>query len=104
MSNYILEGKQPKQVDDILEWATWFETGDRIVEQTQIGGVKISTVFLGIDYQYGEGEPLLFETMIFGGDDDEYQERYSTWDEAVKGHQFACEKVKEKLNQKNENT
>ncbi|KKN76361.1 hypothetical protein LCGC14_0370470 [marine sediment metagenome] len=36
---------------------------------------------------------LVFETMIFGGEDDGYQDRYSTWDEAVKGHRFACEKV-----------
>ena len=91
--NYILVGKEPKQIYDILEWARWFETSNRIVEQTQIGDVKVSTVFVGIDYSFGGGEPLLFETMIFGGAEDGYQDRYSTWDEAVKGHQFACEKV-----------
>jgi hypothetical protein len=91
--NYILVGKEPKQIEDILEWARQFETSNRIVEQTQIGDVLISTVFRGIDHSFGGGEPLLFETMIFGGAEDGYQERYSTWDEAVKGHKFACEKV-----------
>jgi len=93
MNNYILEGKQPKKVDDILEWAKSFETQSRIVEQTNIGDIKVSTVFLGIDHSFNRGKPILFETMIFGGDEDGYQERYSTWDEAVDGHKFACEKV-----------
>ena len=29
----------------------------------------------------------------FGGEHDQYQERYCTWDEAEKGHQIACELV-----------
>lgn len=96
MKKYILVGKEPKQVDDIMEWAKSFEGSDRTVEKTTIGDVDISTVFLGLDHSFGGGEPLLFETMIFGGDDDGYQERYSTWDEAVKGHKFACKKVSAK--------
>lgn len=91
--NYILEGKIPKQCDDISEWARQFQTQNRIVEQTKIGNVKISTVFLGVDHSFDGGKPLLFETMIFGGDEDGYQERYSTWDEAVIGHKFACNKA-----------
>ena len=94
MSNYILVGKEPKQVNDVLEWASWLETANRIVEQTQFGDVQVSTVFLGLDYSYGEGPPLLFETMIFGGTNDGYQERYCTWDEAEQGHKVACELVK----------
>jgi hypothetical protein len=93
MREYILKGHTPKKVDDLLEWAQWFEKADRTVDKTQIGEVEVSTVFLGLDHSFGGAIPLLFETMIFGGDEDGYQERYSTWDEAVKGHQFACEKV-----------
>jgi hypothetical protein len=33
---------------------------------------------------------LLFETMIFGGEYDMYLERYTTYSEAVDGHQRAC--------------
>ena len=53
----------------------------------------VSTVFLDIDHSFDDGEPLLFETMIFGGENDGYRYQYLTWDDAVKGHQFACEKV-----------
>jgi hypothetical protein len=49
--------------------------------------VEVSTVFLGIDHQYGGGPPLLFETMAFGlPDDDEICERYSTEQQAREGH------------------
>jgi len=67
--NYILNGKTPVQVESITEWAEWFEKGDRIVKQTDIGEVKISTVFLGIDHNFHPNSkaPILFETMVFGG-------------------------------------
>lgn len=54
--------------------------------------ITVSTVFLGIDHNYGpEGPPILFETMIFGGPHNNYQRRYCTWDEAEQGHAQACE-------------
>lgn len=88
---YILEGKTPKPVDDMLEWGQWFETADRRVAFTKMWlGVEVSTVFLGINHQFGCGAPILFETMIFGGDHDEYQERYYTWEESEVGHRQAC--------------
>lgn len=90
---YILVGKEPKPVDDLIEWAKEMERQNRVVEQTQVGDVKISTVFLGLDHSFGGGKPLLFETMIFGGKEDGFQDRYSTWDEAVEGHKKAVELV-----------
>lgn len=42
---YILEDKEPKPVNDLLEWAKAIEGQNRVVEQTQIGDVKVSTVF-----------------------------------------------------------
>ena len=94
VDKYILIGKEPMLVDDLLEWAEWFETADRHVANTVLpSGVRVSTVFLGIDHSFPpstEGEPILFETMIFGGEDDSYQERYSTWEEAEAGHEQAC--------------
>ena len=53
--------------------------------------IRVSTVFLGLDHGFGAEEPVLFETMIFGGEYDEYCERYCTWDEAVEGHAKAVE-------------
>ena len=37
--------------------------------------------------------PILFETMIFGGEHDQYQERYATREEAVEGHARAVAPV-----------
>lgn len=82
---YKLENKiaVPCELD---EWARCLELKTKIVQQTQIGAVEVSTVFLGLDHSYGEGEPLLFETMVFGGDHDEEMWRCSTWVEAVEQH------------------
>lgn len=83
---YILVGREPVPEPDTLKWGKWFETADRIVRRDEIDGVTISTVFLGLDHAFGGGVPLLFETMIFGGEHDGYQTRAHTWDEAVAQH------------------
>ena len=78
---------QPVAVTDILEWGRWFETADRHVADTRLDdGVRISTVFLGIDHQFGDGPPILFETLIFGGPHDQEMFRYATWAQANAGH------------------
>ncbi len=92
---YILEGHEPIECTDLMKWAKWFEKADRHVAKTVIGDIKISTVFLGLNHSFGDGPPVLFETMIFGGDLDEEMWRYSTWEEAETGHQEAVELVKE---------
>lgn len=94
---YILDkDNKPLAVDDVIEWSKWFGTAKRHVAKDKIGDVDISTVFLGINHRFlgDEGEPILFETMIFGGKHDQYQERYCTSDEAVKGHKKAVRLVK----------
>lgn len=90
---YILVGKEPVPEPDLLKWGKWFETADRIVRRDEIDGVRISTVFLGLDHAFGGGVPLLFETMIFGGEHDGYQTRAHSWDEAVGQHLKAKELV-----------
>lgn len=66
----------------------------RRVGETIIGDIKISTVWLGVNHNFGsEGPPLIFESMIFGGNDDlnECQWRYPTFAEAMIGH---CKLIK----------
>lgn len=88
---YTLDGKTPKPTDDLLEFAAFFEVKEnRILEQTYIRDVFVSTVFLGIDHGYRNYEPVLFETMVFGGENDGHQERYKTYDQALKGHHKIC--------------
>lgn len=91
---YILEGKTPVEEPDVLKWASWMAEGDRHVNYTELPNeVNVSTVFLGIDHSFLSDRPILFETMIFGGEHDEFQERYSTWEQAEAGHQKAIELV-----------
>lgn len=93
---YILEGHKVVECDDLMVWAEWFQTADRHVAKTEISNeIKVSTVFLGCDHRFGnEGEPLLFETMVFGGEYDEEMERYTTWEQAEKGHKRWVDKVR----------
>lgn len=75
----------------------------RRVGEDIISGIRISTVFLALDHRfYGdEGPPILFETMIFGGEHDQYQERYCTWNEAVEGHRHAVLLVMKSITKSN---
>ena len=87
---YILDGHTVVVCDNVLQWAMWFKKANRHIDKTIKGEVEVSTVFLGLDHSFGDGAPLLFETMIFGGEHDQYQERYATWEEAEAGHKKAC--------------
>lgn len=90
---YILKDKKIVPVD-LMTWAEWFETAERHVGNDTVGDVQVSTVFLGLNHNlFGNGEPLLFETMIFGGKHDQYQDRCSTYEQAVKMHQKALRLV-----------
>ena len=57
--------------------------------------VQVSTVFLYMDHSFIGGPPLLVETMIFGGLHDNHQVRYTSWEDAEKGHEECCQMVLE---------
>lgn len=90
---YILDKQTPVLCEDLAEWGEFMQSANRIVGKKEKGGTRVSTVFLGLDHSFGEGEPLLFETMVFGGEHDQDGERYSTWQEAEAGQKAMCEKV-----------
>lgn len=76
------------------EWARAYDWSTHLVDCTGNENICVSTVFLGVDHNfYGEGAPLLFETMVFGGEQDGYQMRWSTYDEAVAGHKVITASV-----------
>lgn len=91
-----------KPVADVMVWAKWFETADRVVGRTSIGPVEVSTVFLGMTHGTdAEGRPLLFETMVFFDGDvpgrafsDGDCERSCTWIEADQTHARWCDTVR----------
>jgi hypothetical protein len=91
---YILQGHKPIPCEDLLKWAEWYGKADRTVSRTEneTGTVSVSTVFLGLNHNFFRSNPpILFETMIFGGKHDGFQNRYSTWEEAEEGHKKTCE-------------
>ena len=92
--NYILVDKKPVVEKDIIKWSRWYEKGDRKVANTVIDGVRVSTVFLGLDHSFESGEPILFETLVFDGDKDGDMDRCSTWEQAEKMHEKMCTKVR----------
>lgn len=100
---YILDGHKAVPEPDLLKWGKWFESCNRTVKKDRatisfkgkdIGFVEVSTIFLGLDHRFGEGDPLLFETMILGGPLDQEMDRCSTWEAAEKMHEKMCERVK----------
>jgi hypothetical protein len=98
MSNfYILKDKTPVKVAGVKEWCTEGFGQNKQVARDTFGQTLVSTVFLGIDHNHYGGEPILFETMIFGGKHDGYQTRCSTWDEAIEQHEEACKLVSNKF-------
>ncbi len=107
----------------LTEWGELYETKEgnkkRPAVFDEVEGYELSTVFLGIDHEFGSKTPVLCETMIFGkGKGEGYQTRCRTWDEALEmAKKLAQEtmppheiqsKVRELLNcplkQKNERT
>lgn len=73
---------------DLWQWAAMFEDGAaRRVAEDDVGGVWVSTVWLGLDHSFGTSpRPLIFETMCFGGPLDQEPRRYATEAEALAGH------------------
>lgn len=91
--HYILEERSIRAVD-MLTWATWFESHNRNVAKTDMNGIRISTIFLGLDHNhFQKGPPLLFETMVFGGEHDGDMARCSTYAQAERMHIAVVRKV-----------
>lgn len=80
-------------MSDVIEWARMFEDDAirRVALDEVVCGdesVRVSTVFLGLDHNWGSGPPMIFETMVFGGPEriDQWQIRYPTEETAKLGH------------------
>jgi 20S proteasome alpha/beta subunit len=72
---------------DMTEWTRLFHPLYQQIARTTIGPYTVSTVWLGLDHNWGDGPPLIFETMIFGSSNlDEDCHRWSTEAQALAGH------------------
>ncbi len=92
---YILENGEIKEVD-LKVMAKFFENNEvRQIALDQFNDITISTVFLCTDHRFfGEGPPVLFETLVFGGENDQFQDRYCTLKEAKQGHDLIVNAIK----------
>ena len=87
---------QPKKMEDFdsssNEFLDSLDKNRRVALTSLNNNVTVSTVFLGADHDYSSlGPPLLFETMVFtsegcGNPIDDITRRYSSWEDAEKGH------------------
>ena len=87
---YVLDDQgNPVPETDPMVWARWFaDVNKRRLAMTDLpGGGYVSTVFLGLDHGWSDGPPALWETMVFGVTGDETQERYTSHDDALAGHE-----------------
>ena len=95
MSDYFDRSGNPQSFQ---EWAKGLGrdmTKKRVAETTLPNGRWVSTVWLGLNHAFGDGPPLIFETMVFTSREELQEEdcdRYSTEDEAVAGHARMVEK------------
>lgn len=85
---YVLRNGVPVPEPDLMKWAEWMEQPSRrVLRQDARDGVLVSTVFLGLDYNFAGGPPLLYETMVFREGRGDECERYHTREEALAGHE-----------------
>ncbi len=70
--------------------------GKRVAKDTA-GVAEVSTVFLGLNHGWGDGPPLIFESLVFDGPLDGEMRRYSTEIEARAGHAELLELVRKEV-------
>lgn len=95
MGCYVLIGQTPVPCG-LEEWSAWMrDPSRRRVKLTRIGPFIVSTVFLGLDYNFFGGPPLLFETRTFCSDFGDFggmndaDGHTSTWMQAEQQHAAA---------------
>jgi hypothetical protein len=81
----------PEGDEGFLEMARdWEDLGKKVVMKTELPwGGEVSTVWLGLDHGFMSSRPLIFETIVFDAVDGWSSlacRRYSTEEDAIKGH------------------
>lgn len=80
----------------LFDWARSFENTDRHIGDDAFNGIRVSTVFMGLDHQHDPtGPPLLYETMVFGGDYNYEFWRHSTEETARVFHEAVVSALRE---------
>jgi len=85
---YLRDGTRATSMRDIV--GKLRDKAYKVVKQERLWyGAWLSTVWLGLDHRYGEGPPLIFESMLFapGTAHELDMDRYATEAEAAAGHE-----------------
>jgi hypothetical protein len=106
--SYRLVGHTPVRTESLLDFEQNFVARYEEIARSGIdpwriaftdfgGRLSVSTVFLGLDHRFtGDGPPLIFETMVFGGTDltDRSCSRCTTWEQAEAEHARVVEALR----------
>lgn len=92
---FILNGTEVVPCDDLIEWAQWMEENETQIRVDRFGDGYVSTIFLGLDCS--SHIPKLFETMSFHFGTHNKIEQYSTYEEAIAGHNEIVEEIKKAI-------
>ena len=89
MAYYMLQGKTVVSTTNVVEWGAWLSSADRRIAVSDVGPLRVSTIFLSGAEAF-EDPPHLFETMIFDREVNSFVEHYcercSTYKEAEEQH------------------
>ena len=85
------------------DWAVLHEDNDyKIVRRDYpVPEIRVSTAWLGMDHQYGDGPPVIFETMVFDEEGGRFEElgewtmRHHTETQAIAYHEKTVADVKQ---------
>lgn len=105
LSQPLYYDRDGKPLDSVFDWARLHndDAYKRVAEDT-VGDAWISTVWLGINHNVMplfDALPIIFETMIFGGEHDQFQDRYATLQQAEAGHARVVQALREGNNPEN---
>jgi hypothetical protein len=93
---YRLDARKPVRCT-LAEYAlAMLDETQRVLAQTQVGDLHVSSIFIGIDQNFGTGPVLLFETLVFGLPDDlRPRWLHATWADSMAWHRQLVQSLNE---------
>jgi|SRR5882724_2432606 len=101
MSDYYIldDNGDPVKCHNIYTWAQWLNSNKKQVSYENVGGIDVSTVFLGLDHIFVpeyKDRPILWETMVFDNKNGlDWQQRFTSKQEALAFHEKVVTALKD---------
>jgi hypothetical protein len=87
---YKLDSDMNPVLCEFDDYVSFLNNKENVIQQTEINGYKISTVFLGL--------VAFFETSVYCGDSVVWSARSNEFQKSIDFHDIACKMVKDKRN------